>query len=121
MASKPNSVHPKTGHANQTPVAQDAVAAKIGRVHIRKKDFVDRAAERAGGKKTEARGAIDATLALLGELLMAGEELNLPPLGKLKVTRVKDNPKGKVLMVRLVHATDTDATSRNEPLADAAE
>lgn len=98
-----------------------AAAAKVGRVQIRKKDFVDRVAERAGGKKAEARAAIDATLALLGEMLLAGEELNLPPLGKLKVTRVKDNPKGKVLMVRLVHATEDAAAARNEPLAEAAE
>jgi len=105
----------ETGEPAKTP------AAKVGRVQIRKKDFVDRAAERAGGKKTESRTAIDATLALLGELLLAGEELNLPPLGKLKVTRVKDNPKGKVLMVRLVHQTETGAAPRNEPLAEAAE
>ncbi|NCO86266.1 MAG: DNA-binding protein [Rhodobacterales bacterium] len=92
--------------------------APVGRVQIRKKDFVDRVADRSGVRKADTRTAIEAALALMAEMLVAGEELNLPPLGKLKVTRVKDNPRGKVLMVRLMHQPAAHDEHGTRPLAE---
>jgi hypothetical protein len=73
---------------------------------LRKKEFLDRVIQRSGLPRNQARIAVDATLAQLAELLLASEEANLPPLGKLKVTRTKDNGRNRVLMVKLVHAPD---------------
>jgi DNA-binding protein HU-alpha len=68
---------------------------------VRLKAFVDRVVERSGAKKKDARPLVEAVLAVLGEALHAGEELNLPPLGKIKVNRQKDTSGGEMLIVRL--------------------
>ncbi len=38
----------------------------------------------------------------MGEAIVKGEELNLPPLGKLKVAREKTTPRGMSYILRLV-------------------
>ena len=101
------------------------------RVIVKKKDFMDRAIERSGVRKSDAKAAVEATLAVLAEALAKGEELVLPPLGKIKVTREKANPRGRILMLRLVLASDEqgdeqgdepgDFAAGSEPLAEAAE
>lgn len=68
---------------------------------VKKKDFVDRIVTRAGLRKADARAAIDATLSALAEALERGEDLVLPPLGRVKVTREKAGPKGKQLILKL--------------------
>ena len=88
---------------------------------------MDRAIERSGVRKSDAKAAVEATLAVLAEALTKGEELVLPPLGKIKVTREKANPRGRILMLRLVLASDEqgdqqgDFAAGSEPLAEAAE
>ena len=86
---------------------------------LKKKDFIDRAVEKSGLKKADAKVAVEATLAVLAQALADGDELILPPLGKLKVAREKAHPKGRILMLRLQLASDTPSGS--EPLSDAAE
>jgi hypothetical protein len=68
---------------------------------IKKKEFLERAVAGSGVKKKDAKPAIEAALALISEYLIAGEELNLPPLGKLKVNLIKDLPNAKVLFLKL--------------------
>jgi hypothetical protein len=87
---------------------------------LRKKDFVDQTASRAGIKKADAKSAVDAALAVLSEALAAGNEVVIPPLGKLKVMREKDSGKAKVLILRLqiMAETDEEKTSGKVPLAD---
>lgn len=75
-------------------------AATQARV-LKKKDFIDRAVARSQVKKADARAAIDAALSTLAEALAEGNEVILPPLGRLKTTRVKDGPKGKQLLLKL--------------------
>ena len=69
---------------------------------LRRKTFVDRVVGRSGQKKGPAKDVIDATLAVLGEALEAGEELNLPPFGKVRLVKEKANGSARVLTVRLV-------------------
>ena len=53
-------------------------------------------------KKRDAKPAIEAALAVLSEALINGEELNLPPMGKLRVMKSKDVGDGaKVLTLKL--------------------
>lgn len=98
----------------------DAAAIKT-RTILRKKDFIDRAIEKSGIKKADAKAAIDATLAVLAEALANGEEIILPPLGKLKVTREKAHPKGRILMLRLqlIPEGPGEFSGGTEPLAEA--
>ncbi|MFZ0098441.1 MAG: HU family DNA-binding protein [Gemmobacter sp.] len=68
---------------------------------LKLKALVDQVTATTGGKKKDVRAAVAATLQALGEALSAGQELNLPPLGKAKVSRKIDTAKGGVLVVRL--------------------
>ena len=63
----------------------------------------------------ELRRGASATLTALAKALVAGQEVVLPPLGKLKVVREKPTRKGRMLMVRLV--LDEVAPEDAEPLA----
>ncbi|MFT4743114.1 MAG: hypothetical protein ACI91Z_001088 [Yoonia sp.] len=69
---------------------------------IKKPEFIDRAVDRTDVKKRDAKPAIEAALAVLSEALIKGEELNLPPLGKLRIVKTKDVGDGaKVLTLKL--------------------
>ena len=91
------------------------------RTILKKKDFMSRATDRSGIKKADAKAAIDATLAVLAEALANGEDIILPPLGKLKVTREKAHPKGRILMLRLqlIPGGGGEFSGGTEPLAEA--
>jgi nucleoid DNA-binding protein len=60
---------------------------------MKKTEFLDKVATRANVKRADVKAAMDAAFAVLGEELIAGSELQLPPLGKLKV--MKSKPAGK--------------------------
>ena len=97
----------------------DAAAIKTRSI-LKKKDFMTRATERSGVRKADAKAAIDATLATLAEALANGEEIILPPLGKLKVAREKDHPKGRIMMLRLqlIPEGPGEFSGGTEPLAE---
>ena len=75
--------------APTTKVVGGAKAPKVGG-KMKKPDFLDRAVARSGVKRRDAKPAIEAALNELAEALLRGDEINLPPLGKLKM--VKDKP-----------------------------
>ncbi|WP_157779723.1 HU family DNA-binding protein [Celeribacter ethanolicus] len=68
---------------------------------MKKKDFIDRVAEASGVKRGEAKKAVEATLKELGDALQRGEELNLPPLGKMSVKRQQDGTGAHVIVAKL--------------------
>ena len=78
------------------------------------------AVARSGVKKRDAKPAIEAVLAVLGEALSEGRELNLRPMGKLKVTRMKKAGNGQIINAR-VRQPETDVKADFDPLAQAAE
>lgn len=87
---------------------------------LKKKELVDLAVERSGVKKRDAKPAIEAALAVLGEALAEGREMNLVPLGKLKVTRMKKGGNGQIINLR-VRQPEESEFSLTDPLAQAAE
>lgn len=68
---------------------------------MRKPELIERVVLRSGIKKRDAKPAVEAALAVLGEALSEGEVLQLPPLGKLRVTRTVEQDEGEVLVCRL--------------------
>jgi len=85
----------------ETKVVGAAVAVPQGEM-LKKAEFLDRAVSRTDVKKRDAKPAIEAALAVLAEALSNGEELNLPPMGKLRVVKSKDLGEGaKVLTLKL--------------------
>ena len=106
---------PVTEPVSETPQADELT---------RKKDFIDRVVDRSGLKKKDVKPAVEAALAQLAEELSEGNELNLPPLGKVKINRVKDTPNGKVYITKIRLAAPTltiDSESGDSALAEAAE
>ena len=79
---------------------------------LKLKELVETVVDRTGQRKGEVRTAIQAALAVLGDALAEGKDVNLPPLGKLKVTRAKETPRGQAMVVKLVQnrrAPDAEA------------
>jgi nucleoid DNA-binding protein len=68
---------------------------------VRFKDFLDRVVARSGTRKKDAKGVVEATLAVLGEALAKGEALNLPELGKARVNRQKGADGVATMVVKL--------------------
>ncbi len=87
---------------------------------LRKKELIDAVVARSGIRKRDAKPAVEAALAILGEALAQGRELNLRPMGKLKVTRMKKGSHGQIIHAR-VRQPDEDENLFPNPLAQAAE
>lgn len=69
---------------------------------IKKSDFLDRIMAKGDMKKNHIKPGVEAALEVIAEALLAGEELHLPPLGKLKVQNMKEVGSGsKALTLKL--------------------
>ncbi|MCK0103622.1 HU family DNA-binding protein [Pseudohalocynthiibacter sp. F2068] len=99
--------------------ASDSV--QIGEVReLRKKELIERVVARSGIKKKDAKPVIEAMLAVLGASLADGDDFVLPPFGKVKVKRTKEQPGAKVFTCR-IRQSDSWTTPLVNPLIDAAE
>ena len=94
-----------------TPVVVDGPQPVVSGPVMRKKELIDLVVERSGLKKKDAKPIIEATLAILGEALADTRELNLQPLGKIKVRREKLMPNGRVLVTKIRQSTPNNNTS----------
>ena len=65
---------------------------------VKKADFIDRVIARGDLKKKDAKPAIEAALSELADILAAGGELVLPPMGKIRAVKVKDLGEGAQMM-----------------------
>ena len=97
---------------------KEAVVAKPA---MRKKELIDLVVERSGAKKKDAKPAIEAVLAVLGEALADGRELNLRPFGKLKISRQEQKVNGSVIVCRIRQPKDSPDTDDTKPSLHAAE
>jgi len=98
-ASEPNA--PRAVVASATPASTSQADAPM----LKKKELIDRVVAASGLKKKDVKPAIEATLAVLGRALSDGEELNLQPLGKVKVKNRADKPNGTVINCRIRQST----------------
>ncbi len=87
---------------------------------LRKKELIERVVERSGVKKRDARPAVEAVLALLGETLAEGRDVNLPPLGKLRVHRIEEKENARIIVCKLRRNTEAK-TAAKDPLAETAD
>lgn len=112
------------------PVAAAAAAVKPEMAELRKRGLIGAVAERSGVKRRDAKAAVEAALEVLGEAIADGRALNLPGLGKVKVTRTKKHANAQVFVTKVRQATrrtqgggdgsDPDKGPK-DPLAEAAE
>ncbi|MEP1767592.1 MAG: HU family DNA-binding protein [Sulfitobacter sp.] len=68
---------------------------------LRKKELFELVVERSGMKKKDVKPVVEAMLAVLGDAWAEQREMNLPPLGKIKVQRGKELSDGRVVVLKL--------------------
>ncbi|MYM55761.1 HU family DNA-binding protein [Thalassovita mangrovi] len=89
-------------------------------LELRKAELIEMVVERSDVKKRYAKPVVEAALEILAEALADGRELNLKPLGKVKVNRLKQLSNARILTCR-VRQTPMGENDANDPLAEAAE
>jgi nucleoid DNA-binding protein len=85
---------------------------------LKKKELIDQVVERSGIKKKDAKPVVEAMLAVLGETIADGRELNLAPLGKLRINRVKEANNGRVIICKLRQPKPVAKDPAAVPLAE---
>lgn len=68
---------------------------------MKKKDMIAKVSEVSGVKRSDAKKVIEAVLAELGDALQRGDELNLPPLGKMSVHRQREGSGAHIVIAKL--------------------
>ncbi len=68
---------------------------------MRKKELIDAVVEASGVKKKDAKPVVEAMLEVLGTALSENRELNLHPLGSVKIRRANDMTKARVLTAKI--------------------
>lgn len=102
MAKTTAKATPAAAAATSAPAqAVDAPKPVVLGPMMRKPELVDAVVAKSGMKKKDVKPIVEATLAVLGSALQDARELNLEPMGKVKVTRAKDRTKGKLLVARI--------------------
>lgn len=115
-ASRSSKSPVKPATVKPTPVVVTESEPVLGVAELKKVELVNEAVERSGIKKKFAKPAIEAALAILGEALADGRDLNLRPLGKLKIMRSKEVANGRVLTARV--RQPLEKTDEEKGLAD---
>ena len=111
----------ETSKSAATPVVVDSPELVVSGPMMRKKELVDLVVERSGIKKKDAKPVVEAMLAVLGEAITDSRELNLHPLGKLKVRRAKQLPNGRVMMAKIRQSSGAGSTANNDDTSDSAD
>lgn len=101
---------PKAKTAGGPTLVEAPRAVIVGPV-MRKKELLDTVVERSGIKKKDAKPVVEAMLEVLGEALGDNRELNLLPLGKVKVINEKDLSNGKMMRVKIRQVTPSEDPS----------
>lgn len=93
--------------ASPTAAAKPATIAKpatpvSAKSMMKKAELIDQVVERTGVKKRDAKASVEAALAIMSETLIKETDLNLPPLGKVRLVKSMDQNEGaKVLTLKL--------------------
>jgi nucleoid DNA-binding protein len=102
------------------PEVVDSEAPNVSAPELRKKELIDTVVARSGIKKRDAKPVIEAMLAVLGENVAQGRDINIAPMGKIKVTRMKRTTKAQVITMRL-RRNENQQQEAADPIAQAAE
>lgn len=87
---------------------------------MKKKELIDLVVARSGIKKKDAKPVVEAVLAVLGETISDGRELNLQPFGKLRINRVLEKSNGRIIVCKLRQSLPlkTSPTSPDSQIAE---
>lgn len=109
MATKPSSrsttrkpAATPSGAAKPKLVVADSAEPDMPSLpELKRQELLAQVVKRADIKKKLAKPALDAALEVIGEALAAGRDLNLSPLGKVKINRVRELGNGRVVICRV--------------------
>ena len=108
--------------ANAEPSVVETLSPVVVSNELRKKELFDLVVDRSGMKKKDVKPIVEAMLAVLGDALAEQREMNLQPLGKLKVQRGKELPDGRALVLKLrqksAQLNSSGATDRGVETSD---
>lgn len=92
-----------------TKVASDD--ADESGIVVKKSEFIDAIVAKFGLRKRDVKPAAEAVIEMLGEVLAEGKDLNLPPIGKVKLVKRKELSDGALaLTVKLRISNTADET-----------
>jgi nucleoid DNA-binding protein len=87
-------------------------------VMMKKPEFLDAIVKRTSLKKRDVKPAVEAALAVIVEALKKGEELHLPPMGKIRIVKAKELDAGaQVLTLKLRTIKSAALASQRVPAA----
>ena len=88
----------------KTPASVEATAKTAEEnapPELRKRELVDRVVEKTGLQKSKVKPAVEAAIAVLGEAIMEGRDVTLPPLGKIKLKKTRDAGRAQVTVAKI--------------------
>ena len=106
MATRPTPRKPRAPKAAADPVAAETAAPTLpaspaALPELKRQELLAEVARRTEIRRNVARPVLEAALAVIGEALAEGRDLNLAPLGKLKVNRMRAAGTGRVIVARI--------------------
>lgn len=87
------------------PVVVEDTATEPKQPALKRQELLSKVVARSDVKKKFAKPVLEAALAVIGEALGEGRELNLAPLGKVKVNRSRQLANGRVFITRIRQTT----------------
>lgn len=120
--AKPAAAKPIAAKAASAPKATvvETVKTVVAGAPVKKPELIDRVMAETGMKKKDVKPVVEGMLAVLGRALSDGEELIVPPLGKVMVKRTKDVANARVMNVKVRHPNTAGSASK-QALAEPAE
>lgn len=84
------------------PVVQavDTRAAPVT-TELKKQELLQKVVAKSDVKKKDAKLVVEAMLEVLGEALADGRDLNLQPLGKVKLNRTKETAAARIMVAKI--------------------
>ncbi|MDZ7711498.1 MAG: HU family DNA-binding protein [Roseovarius sp.] len=109
------------------PVVVAETPADLAQPDLKRQELLAQVVARSEVKKKFAKPVLEAALALIGEALAEGRDLNLAPMGKVKINRTRQMANGRVMAARirqnnrrLADGAPGDDTDAKEGVADPA-
>ena len=87
--------------AASAPAPADTHAESPAGGALKLRDLVDRIAGTTGQPRPQVKSAVEAALAILAEALDQGQPLNLPHLGKIRISKAGDPAEGQPMVLKL--------------------
>ena len=129
MATKPTArsttrkpATPSAGSAKPKLVVAESEASETQSLpDLKRQELLALVVKRSDIKKKFAKPVLEAMLAVMGEALAEGRELNLAPMGKVKINRVRELGNGRVIIARVrqgVGGASNRAADDNEEMKE---